>query len=561
MKLPAKLPSSLWLWLLPAVFLLVFFFQPLAAIFGRVGSQTIAQGIGGFNIARIGQTLGFTFYQALLSMLLTLVLGLPAAYVFARFDFPGKKLLRTLTSIPFILPTVVVAASINTLIGPNGWLNLLLMKLFSLDTAPIQFVNSLGAILVAHVFYNLSVVIRLVGTAWAQLDNRLVQAARVLGASSRRAFLEISLPLLAPVILSASMLVFMFDFTSFGVVLLLGGPQNATLEVEIYTQAMYFLNLPMAGVLSVIQLAVTFLIMLVYTRLGKKSTTSHPQADTLRRPASKQAKALVAVIVIALVVAQVLPLVSLASSSFTRMEAARGERGEVQTGLTLDYYRQLFVNQRQSIFYVPPATAIRNSVYYGLITVLIATSLGTLASFALNKPAKANRWMDPVMMLPMGTSAVTLGLGFILVFNKPPIDLRTFPILLPIAHSLVAMPFVIRTMKPAIASIPANIRQAAAVLGASPLRIWREVDLPLISRAVTVSALFSFTISLGEFGATSFLTRPEMPTIPVAIYRYLSQPGAANYGQAMAMATILMLVCALAVLLIEWLDSSALLRN
>ena len=560
-KLPAKLPSSLWLWLLPAVFLLVFFFQPLAAIFGRVGNQTIVEGIRGFNIARIGQTLGFTFYQALLSMLLTLVLGLPAAYVFARFDFPGKKLLRTLTTIPFILPTVVVAASINTLIGPNGWLNMLLMRLFSLDTAPIQFINSLGAILVAHVFYNLSVVIRLVGTAWAQLDNRLVQAARVLGASSRKAFLEISLPLLAPVILSASMLVFMFDFTSFGVVLLLGGPQNATLEVEIYSQAMYFLNLPMAGALSVIQLAVTFLIMLVYTRLGKKSTSTRPQADTLRRPASKQAKAFVAVIVIARVVAQVLPLVSLASRSFTRLEAARGERGEVQTGLTLDYYRQLFVNQRQSIFYVPPATAIRNSVYFGLITVLIATSLGTLAAFALNKPGKANRWMDPVMMLPMGTSAVTLGLGFILVFNKPPIDLRTFPILLPIAHSLVAMPFVIRTMKPAIASIPANIRQAAAVLGASPLRVWREVDLPLISRAVAVSALFSFTISLGEFGATSFLTRPEMPTIPVAIYRYLSQPGAANYGQAMAMATILMLVCALAVLLIEWLDSSALLRN
>lgn len=560
-KLFAKLPTSLWLWLLPAVFLLVFFFQPLAAIFGRVGSQTIAEGIGGFNIARIGQTLGFTFYQAILSMLLTLLLGLPAAYVFARFDFPGKKLLRTLTSIPFILPTVVVAASINTLIGPNGWLNVLLMRIFSLDIAPIQFVNSLGAILVAHVFYNLSVIIRLVSTTWAQLDNRLIHAARVLGASSRKAFVEITIPLLLPVILSAAMLVFMFDFTSFGVVLLLGGPQNATLEVEIYTQAMYFLNLPMAGALSVIQLLVTFMIMLVYTRLGKKTTSTRRQTDTVRKPAARQEKALVAVIVIALVVAQVLPLISLASRSFTRLEAARGERGEVQSGLTLDYYRQLFVNQRQSIFYVPPAEAIRNSVYFGLITVLIATSLGTLAAFALNKPGKANRWMDPVMMLPMGTSAVTLGLGFILVFNRPPIDLRTFPILLPIAHSLVAMPFVIRTMKPAIASIPANIRQAAAVLGASPLRVWREVDLPLISKAVTVSALFSFTISLGEFGATSFLTRPEMPTIPVAIYRYLSQPGAANYGQAMAMATILMLVCTLAVLLIEWLDSSALLRN
>ncbi len=560
-RLSTKLPASVWLWLLPAVFLLVFFFQPLAAIFGQVGSQTIAEGIGAFNFARIGQTLGFTFYQALLSMLLTLLFGLPAAYVFARFDFPGKKLLRTLTSIPFILPTVVVAASVNTLIGPNGWLNVTLMKIFSSNTAPIQFVNSLGAILAAHVFYNLSVIIRLVGTAWAQMDDRLVQAARVLGASSRKAFFEVTLPLLLPVILSAAMLVFMFDFTSFGVVLLLGGPQNATIEVEIYTQAMYFLNLPMAGSLSVIQLLVTFLIMLVYTRLGKKSASTRPQADTIRKPSGRRENAVVVVIVLALIIAQVLPLVSLASRSFTRLEAARGERGEVQTGLTLDYYNRLFVNQRQSIFYVPPSAAIRNSVYFGLITVLIATSLGTLAAFALNKPGKANRWMDPVMMLPMGTSAVTLGLGFILVFNKPPIDLRTFPILLPIAHSLVALPFVIRTMKPAIASIPVNIRQAAAVLGASPLRAWREVDLPLISRAVTVSALFSFTISLGEFGATSFLTRPEMPTIPVAIYRYLSQPGATNYGQAMAMATILMLVCALAVLLIEWLDSSALLRN
>jgi len=555
--------TYLWLWLLPVVFLLVFYLQPLAAIFGRVGSQTITEGFGGFNTARIGQTLGFTFYQAFLSMLLTLLLGLPAAYVFARFNFPGKKLLRTLTSIPFILPTVVVAASINTLIGPSGWLNMLLIDLFNLESAPIQFVNSLSAILVAHVFYNLSVIIRMVGTAWAQMDTRLVHAARVLGASSRKAFLEVTLPLLLPVILSAAMLVFMFDFTSFGVVLLLGGPQNATLEVEIYTQAMYFLNLPMAGILSVIQLLVTFLIMIVYTRMGKKatSTATRPLMESMRKPFLRRERILVIVVVVVLILFQVLPLISLASRSFTRMEAARGERGEVQTGLTLDYYRQLFVNQRQSIFYVPPAAAIRNSIYFGLITVLIATTLGTLAAFALNKPGKVNRWMDPVLMLPMGTSAVTLGLGFILVFNRPPLDLRTFPILLPIAHSLVAMPFVVRTMKPAIASVPLNIKQAAAILGANPLRVWREVDLPLISRAVTVSALFSFTISLGEFGATSFLTRPEMPTIPVAIFRYLSQPGATNYGQAMAMATILMLVCALAVLLIEWLDSSAFLRN
>jgi thiamine transport system permease protein len=162
-----------------------------------------------------------------------------------------------------------------------------------------------------------------------------------------------------------------------------------------------------------------------------------------------------------------------------------------------------------------------------------------------------SRVLDPLIMLPLGASAVTLGLGFIITFNRPPLDLRSFPWLIPIAHSLVALPFVVRTLQPALASIPLSLRQAASVLGASPWQVWREVDLPIVARAATVSAIFSFTISLGEFGATSFLARPEYPTLPVAIFRFLSQPGALNYGQALAMATLLMIVCALSILILE----------
>lgn len=159
--------------------------------------------------------------------------------------------------------------------------------------------------------------------------------------------------------------------------------------------------------------------------------------------------------------------------------------------------------------------------------------------------------MDPLIMLPMGTSAVTLGLGFILVFNKPPLDVRTFPLLVPIAHSLVALPFVVRTMQPAINAIPESLHQAARVLGARSWQVWTEVDLPILLRAVVVSSVFAFTLSLGEFGATSFISRPEFPTLPVAIYRFLSRPGALNYGQAMAIATILMVLCGLAILILE----------
>ncbi len=180
-----------------------------------------------------------------------------------------------------------------------------------------------------------------------------------------------------------------------------------------------------------------------------------------------------------------------------------------------------------------------------------ATSELEKAASALSRRSRLNRVLDPLLMLPLGASAVTLGLGFIVTFNRPPLDVRSFPLLIPIAHSLVALPFVVRTLQPALASIPVSLRHAAAVLGASPFRVWWEVDLPIVARAALVSSVFAFTISLGEFGATTFLSRPEYPTLPVAIFRYLSQPGALNYGQALAMATLLMLVCAVSILLLE----------
>jgi thiamine transport system permease protein len=547
------------LWGAPLVFLAVFFFLPLGAVF-RLAVESWAGGTL-FNWGRVLRPLGFTFWQAGLSTLLTLAVGLPAAYVFARFEFPGKRLLRVLTTLPFILPTVVVAASFNALLGPRGGLNLLLMNAFGLDTPPIQVLNTLGAILLVHVFYNTTVVIRVVGSALAQLDPRLEQAARVLGASPLRTLREVTLPLLKPALLSAALLVFLFDFTSFGVVLLLGGPRYATLEVEIYIQALQMLNLPLAGLLSAVQLACTLAISVLNSRLGGRRAV--PLSPRLRGEGTRPVKTwrerlLVGGLVFLLAALLVSPLAALGLRSVTRLEPARGERGAVQSGLTLDYYRELFVNRRGSLFYVPPIEAARNSLAYAGTTVVISLALGALASAALNRPSRANRWLEPLLLLPLGASAVTLGLGFIVVFNRPPLDARSFPLLIPIAHSLVALPFVVRTLAPAMASIPRSLKHAAAVLGASPLRAWLEVDLPIIARAALVSAVFSFTISLGEFGATSFLARPATPTLPVAIYRFLSQPGGLNYGQAMAMATLLLLVCALGILVIERLGGETL---
>jgi len=533
--------SRLLLWFLPLSFLIVAFFYPLSRILTLTFDRTA---LTTANLLLTTRVLLFTFYQATLSTLLTLVLGLPSAYLFARYDFRGKSLLRALTAVPFMLPTVVIAAGFSALLGPRG----LLHTIFPL--ASFNFIGTLTAILIAHVFYNTTIIIRIVGNTLASLDPKLEQAARSLGADSARVWWNVTFPLLRPSLLASSLLVFLFDFTSFGVILLLGGSQFATLEVEIYLRVLKLPNLPLAALLSFIQLICTIIFSIFYTRFASRSTiqTAPRSAESnARKPKTLREKIFVTSFLFLLTAFFLLPLASLPLRSLFRLEADRGQRGVVQYGFTTDYYTELFTNRRGSVFYVPPIQATVNSLGYAGATVIISLLLGFPAAFALARPTPLERILDPLVMLPLGSSAVMLGLGFILSFGA----WLTSPFLVPFAHSLVALPFVIRTLQPAIASIPQRLRQAASSLGASPWEVWKNIDLPILRRPMLAAAIFAFTISLGEFGATLLISRPEYPTIPVAIERFLSQPGGLNYGQAMAMATILMLLTLTSILTIE----------
>ncbi len=540
------------LWILPVAFVGIFFYFPLASILRLGVEAALHAGLGAFSARTILRAAGFTLTQAFLSTLLTVIVGLPGAYVFARFDFPFKRLLRAFLIVPFILPTVVVAAGFELLLGPGGWVNLLLQSAGWIRQ-PLPFLPSLGAILLAHVFYNTSIVLRLVGNAWERLDPDLPAAARVLGASRWQTFRRVTLPLLAPSLLAAAALVFLFDFTSFGVILILGGPGFSTLETEIYIQALQALNLPAAALLSIVQIAFTLALIALSTRLAQRaeSTTLKVGYHTARKPVSAAEKLSLAAVLCLLGALFFLPLISPIASSFLRTEAARGERTAVQTGFTLDYYRELFINRKAAAFFATPIESARNSLLVALATVVIALGLGIPASMLLSRPGRWDLLIEPFLLLPLGTSAVTLGLGMLVALSRPPLDLILSPFLLPVAHSLIALPFVVRGLKPALAGIPGRLREAAATLGASPLRVWQAVDFPIAARAVLSAAAFAFAVSLGEFGATTIIVRPEFPTMPVAIYRFLSQPGGLNYGQAMAMATLLMMLCGVAVTVIE----------
>jgi thiamine transport system permease protein len=420
------------------------------------------------------------------------------------------------------------------------------MSVLGLERPPLNLQHSLTMILMAHVFYNYTVVLRMVGGFWANLNPRLEEAAAVLGAGRWRVLREVTLPLLAPALAAAALLVFVFCFSSFGVILLLGGPRFATLEVEIYYQTVTFLDLPVAAALSLLQILCTTLLMWLYTRLQARMTVPldlRPQAATQRRPASWQARLAVGANTGLMLVMLATPLLALVERSL-----------HTEQGYGLAYYHELSVNRRGSILFVSPLEAVANSLSFALVAVALALVLGTIAAMLLagaSLKGSKLRALEPIFMLPLGVSAVTLGLGYIVALDEPPLNLRASPWLTPLAHTLVALPFVVRALLPALRGLNPRWREAASTLGAPPWRVWLEIDLPIIGRALLVGAVFAFTVSMGEFGATSLVARPERPTMPVAIGRFLSQPGALNQGQALAMSTLLMLVCALGFVAIE----------
>ncbi|MFF1421965.1 ABC transporter permease [Streptomyces sp. NPDC058280] len=524
----------------PAAFFAVFFAYPVAAIVGRG-----LKADGGWQFGRIGDVLRrpdildvlwFTTWQALASTALTLLIALPGAYVFARLDFPGKQLLRAVVTVPFVLPTVVVGTAFLALLGRGGLLD---------ELWGVRLDTTVWAILLAHVFFNYAVVVRTVGGLWSQLDPRQEEAARVLGAGRLAAWWRVTLPALGPAVAAAALMVFLFTFTSFGVVQILGGPAYSTLEVEIYRQTAQLLDLPTAAVLTLVQFAAVGGILAVHAwtvRRRESALRLVDPAQTASRPRGAGQWALLGGVLAVVLLLILLPLGVLVERSL-----------DGPGGYGFGYFRALgSVEAGGGTFLVPPLEAVWNSLRYALVATAVALAVGGLAAAALTRRAgRLVRGFDALLMLPLGVSAVTVGFGFLITLDKPPLDLRASWILVPLAQALVGVPFVVRTMLPVLRAVDGRLREAAAVLGASPLRAWREVDLPLVRRALLVAAGFAFAVSLGEFGATVFIARPDRPTLPVAVARLLGRPGELNYGQAMALSTVLMVVCAVSLLALE----------
>jgi thiamine transport system permease protein len=517
----------------PVAFLGVFFLLPLSGM--------LAQGFwpnGSLDLSGVAETLArprvhrvmwFTVWASLAATGVTTLLGVPVAYVLYRLDFPARYALRALVVMPFVLPTVVVGVAFRTLLAPVGPLGFL-----HLDGSAL-------AILAAMIFFNLAVVVRTVGGLWEGLDRRREDAAAALGASPWQVFRTVTLPALKPGIVSAATVVFLFCATAFGVVLTLGGLRYGTVETEIYILTTQFLDLRSAAVLSVVQLvAVVLLLLLAGRARGRREHALDRAAEPSRRrgPGRGDLPALAATALVVVLLAA--PLATLVLRSL-----------RVEGGWGIANYRGLGTTGDGTALLVPVWVALDNSMRTGVDATLLALSLGLAVAFLVSRPARGRAerrgraFLDGLFMLPLGVSAVTIGFGFLITLDQPPLDLRSSPYLVPVAQAMVALPLVVRTLVPVLRSIDPRQRQAAATLGASPLRALLVVDLPAAWRPILAAAGLAFAVSLGEFGATSFLVRPDRPTLPVEIYQLISRPGVGNFGMALAASVVLGLVTVL----------------
>jgi thiamine transport system permease protein len=513
--------SPAWLALLPLAFLLVVLVAPALRLLAegwRVGGET--QGLAALWVPWLDPYLRWrivwSFLQAAITCVAALLLGLPVAWVLARFEFSGRSMVLHALMLPFVVPTLVAALGVLALLGPRG-------VLVGLGGPDLQ--GTPWLLLYGNLFFNLCVVVRAATDALGQVSAARVAAARSLGATPWRAFWRVEWPAIAPWLMSALCLVFLYCFAGFGLALVLGGQQYATAEVEIYTLVAHELQLAQAGVLASWMVALTALVALAYAVIERRLATP-ARADHLprRTPQNAAQWAAVATALLVLVSFCAAPLVAIT-------------------------WRAIFSGASAWVVLVEEDTlaALWNTLRFSALALVLATVLGLAHALA----ARRSVLLRALVFLPFVVSPVMVAFGLLLLY---PHWSGSFGVLVA-AYALLAYPFIAKSVASRLDSLPASYADAARSLGASPARTFWRVTLPLLAPALRRGMAFAAATAVGEFAVTLFLSRPEWATLTTLIYQRLGRPGAANMDAVLVLACVLMVLALLAFAAIEWRPS------
>lgn len=539
----------------PLLFLGLFFYYPLLSIL----KEGLTEADGSITLRKIFAIVSdpyylriilFTIEQALISTLASVLLGLPGAYLLANYEFRGKSIIKAITTVPFVLPSIIVVLGFVIFFGNNGLLNRSLMALLNLEEPPLRILYSMKAIILAHTFYNFPICIRLVSAVWSRVNPNLEKAARSLGAKGFRLFSRVLLPQILPGIFAGAALIFIFCFTSFAIILVLGGgPQFSTIEVEVYRLAKVSIDLKGASALAIWEAILTLLFMFIYIKLQRRVSFAQkvqlrferpPLSSIIRSPYGPPVLFYL-LLTFAIIIA---PMLAAVHYSFLRRASHAAE-----LSYTFKWYRMIIESARESSIAVSYASVVRNSLFFGLMTILFSLPIGTGIAYLTSRREKIiGGLFESAVMLPLGISSIILGLGYIRAYQNLPWDPTGKWYAIAFAHTVIAYPFVIRSTSAVFRKVNPQLIHAAMSLGANRWRTFLRVELPMIKSGIIAGATFAFAISIGEINATLMLYNPNYTTIPIAIYRLIS---AYNFFAACALGTVLIVICFLVFLLID----------
>lgn len=508
------------LWAAPIFFFGVLFYWPLGKIL-RMGFS--GNWLHAVFTARTASLVWFTTWQAAISASLALLFGIPGAYVLYHRSFPGQKFLRAFITVPFMLPTIVVA------IGFTAFRQLPIISHLVLGNSGIPI------IICANVFMNYSLAVRIIGGVWTTLDAGIEDAAALDGAGRLRTLISITLPQLGNSIASAAALIFLYCAANFGLVLVLGGASVKTIETEIYVASTQYLDLPKAAGLVLIQTLLTITAFILAQSLSKGrmnffgSTSLEPRRPIDRRdlPAVTVTTGFIGLIVC-------LPLITVLWRAF-----------RVNNSFSFLNFTNLGGFGARDVLSISVGHAALNTIRNAIITTFLSVVIGIVIAYLLSRPRRngqegpLQRAMDILFQMPVGISSVVLGLGYLVCFGGGLFPLRSSWLVTPIAQSLLSIPLVIRMLHPAIVSIDNELREMAATESASPSQIWWLIEIPIIRNVILMATGYAAVIAIGEFGAANFLAYGDQGTLPTVLYQLISRPGAQNYGMAMAASSLL----------------------
>jgi len=488
------------------------------------------------------RVIGFSLYQAFLSALLSILVGLPGAWLLTYYNFPGKRWFRLLTYLPFILPSILVVLAMVLFYGNNGWINRGLMTILGTDEPQVHFLYSLTGILIAHVFYNFPLAMKIIGDQWERISLKYHHAASSLGVGNMRRFFGITLPLLMPSIGSAFVLIFLLCMNSFAIILVLGGGiRYTTIEVLIYQLARIELDFSGAASLAFLQGGLSLIGMAIMLkgrdrRVDQESASKSWLPEKLR---NRSMKAWFGLCWILLVLIFALgPLFAILMDSFRKFE-----HGEWI--YTWYWYRELFTWRENNYF----LSSLWNSLRIGLGSALISSifGLGLVSIIAYRKGVKRRFW-EMLTIFPIALSTVVFGVAWFHFYQEHLAGTVPLIFVVMAMHALLTCPYWIRIVLPTLESIPLQWHTESKMLGKQPLEYGVRILWPWLSKTFLIAFFFSFSLSLGELNSTMMIADETVRTLPLEIYGAIS---GYRFSYASAVAVILLILSVSTFLLVE----------